>query len=190
ALAKYLADQKFDLKALMRLILQSETYQRSSQSLAGNAADTRFYSHYYPRRLMAEVMHDAISQITGVPTRFRVDRRNQNLGLGEFYPMGLRALQLPDTRTDSYFLKAFGRPEREKTCECERTDEPSVTQMLHLANGETINKKLEAKECRVSQLLADKVSNEKIVEEAYLTALSRFPTPKEKGKFLEALASA
>ena len=67
--AKYLADQKFDLKALMRAILQSETYQRSSQPLPENAADTRFYSHYYPRRMMAEVLLDAFSQITGVPTR-------------------------------------------------------------------------------------------------------------------------
>lgn len=190
ALAKYLADQKFDLKSLMRTILQSETYQRSSTALPENAGDTRFYSHYYPRRLMAEVMHDAIAQITGVPTRFRVDRRNQNQGLGEFYPMGFRALQLPDTRTDSYFLKAFGRPEREKTCECERTDEPSVTQVLHLANGETINKKLEARECRVSALLADQASNERIVEAAYLAALSRYPTAAEKEKFVAALAAA
>jgi hypothetical protein len=70
ALAKYLAEQKFDLKALMREILRSETYQRSSTSLAGNAADARFYSHYYTRRLMAEVMHDAIVQVTEVPTKF------------------------------------------------------------------------------------------------------------------------
>ena len=190
ALARYLADQKFDLKALMRLILQSETYQRTSSSLAENAGDPRFYSHYYPRRLMAEVMHDAISQITGVPTRFRVDRRNQNLGLGEFYPTGFRALQLPDTRTDSYFLKTFGRPDREKTCECERTDEPSVTQVLHLANGDTINKKLAAKEGRVAKSIADRTPDEKIVEEAYLTSLARFPTPLEQEKFVAALAAA
>src|SRR5437868_4117470 len=88
AAAKFLADQKFDLKALMRAILQSETYQRASTPLPENKADTRFYSHYYSRRLMAEVLHDAIAQITGVPTQFVVDRRNANAGLGEKYPMG------------------------------------------------------------------------------------------------------
>ena len=109
ALAKFLGTQKFDLKALMRTILQSETYQRAGRPSLENTGDTRFYSHYYPRRLMAEVLHDAVFQITGVPTQFTRDRRNANAGLGEKYPLGLRAIQLPDTQTDSYFLKAFGR---------------------------------------------------------------------------------
>src|SRR5205823_195106 len=69
-LSQYLADQKFDLKTLMRQILQSQTYQRSSAPLAGNAADKRFYSHYYPKRLMAEVALDAASQVSGVATTF------------------------------------------------------------------------------------------------------------------------
>jgi len=187
AMATFLADQKFDLKQLMRAILQSETYQRASQPLPENAADTRFYSHHYPRRLPAEVLHDAIAAITGVPTQFIVDRRNANAGLGEKYPLGLRALQLPDTQTDSYFLKAFGRPDREKTCECERTLEPSVTQVLHIANGDTINKKLESKNSRVAKLLDDKAPNEKILEDLYLNALSRPPQPAEKSKMLKTL---
>jgi hypothetical protein len=136
---------------------------------------------------MAEVMHDAVSQITGVPTQFRVDRRNAKQPVGEAYPLGLRAIQLPDTQTDSYFLKAFGRPDREKTCECERTAEPSVTQVLHIANGDIINKKLEAKNSRVAGLIADKVPNEKIVEDLYLNALSRYPTATEKTKELKVL---
>jgi len=153
AAAKFLADQKFDLKALMRAILQSETYQRSSRPLPENSADSRFYSHWYSRRLMAEVLHDTVYQITGVPTQFSVDRRNQKQGIGEKYPLGFRALQLPDTQTDSYFLKAFGRPDREKTCTCERTAEPSVTQVLHIANGDTINKKLESPNSRIAKLI-------------------------------------
>ena len=185
--AKFLAKEKFDLKSLMRAILQSETYQRASQPLPENASDTRFYTHYYPRRLMAEVLHDAVSEVTGVPTQFTVDRRNANAGLGEKYPLGLRAIQLPDTQTDSYFLKAFGRPDREKTCACERTAEPSVTQVLHIANGDTINKKLESKNNRISKLLESDTSDEKIVEEIYLSALSRFPTPAEKEKILKVL---
>jgi len=189
ALANYLADQKFDLKALMRLIMQSETYQSASESTPQNSADTRFYSHHYPRRLMAEVLHDAVAQITAVPTQFSVDRRNAKAGIGEKYPLGFRAIQLPDTQTDSYFLKAFGRPEREKTCECERTVEPSVTQVLHIANGDTINKKLESKNCRITKLLADKASDKKIIEDLYLSALSRYPTGIERQKLLKALAA-
>jgi hypothetical protein len=187
AAAKFLADQKFDLKALIRVILQSETYQRTSKPLPENAADTRFYSHYYARRLMAEVLHDAIYEVTGVPTQFSVDRRNAKQGIAEKYPLGFRALQLPDTQTDSYFLKAFGRPDREKTCECERTAEPSITQVLHIANGDTINKKLADPKSKISKLIESNTPNEKIVEGLYLSALARFPTTSEKGRILKIL---
>lgn len=185
AAASYLADHKFDLKALMRAILRSETYQRASRPFPENAADTRFYSHYYPRRLMAEVLLDAYSQVAGVPTEFVTDLRNQNRGLGDKYPLGFRAVQLPDTRIASYFLKSFGRPEREKTCECERTSEPTMAQVLHIANGDTINKKLEAKDNRIGKLIADKTPPEKIIEEAYVAALSRCPTDAEREKLLK-----
>ncbi|PYL01887.1 MAG: S-layer protein [Verrucomicrobia bacterium] len=190
AAAKYLADQKFDLKALMRAILQSETYQRTSAPLPENAADSRFYARYYQRRLMAEVLLDAYSQVTGVPTEFRTDLRNENRGLGEKYPLGFRAIQLPDTKIASYFLKTFGRPDREKTCECERTSEPNVAQMLHIANGDTLNQKLMANQNAISRLLADKTSPEKIVEEAYLGSLSRDPTGAEKEKIVKMLKGA
>jgi hypothetical protein len=190
AAGKHLADQKFDLKTLMRTILQSETYQRSSRALPENAADTRFYSRYYPRRLMAEVLLDALSQVTDAPSEFVTDLRNANRGLGSKYPAGLRALQLPDSKIDSYFLHAFGRADRVKTCECERTSEPSVTQVLHLANGDTFNQKLGAKTNRIEKLLTQKLPAEKLVEEAYLTALSRHPSEAEKGKMLEALGGA
>jgi len=190
AAAKFLAEQKFDLKALMRAILQSETYQRSSKPLPENAADTRFYSRYYPKRLMAEVLLGAYSQVTGVPTEFQTDLRNENAGLGGKYPKGIRALQLPDTKIASYFLKTFGRPDREKTCECERTAEPSITQVLHIANGDTINQKLSAKDNRLEKLLAAKTSPEKIIEDAYLSSLSRYPTDSEKEKLLKVLSEA
>jgi len=190
AAAGYLADQHFDLKALIRAILQSETYQRSSQALPENTADHRCYSHYYPRRLLAEVLLDAYSQVTGVPSEFRIDLRNQNRGLGERYPLGLRALQLPDTKVFSYFLKTFGRPDREKTCECERTAEPSVTQVLHIANGDTLNQKLAAKDNTITKLLASHTPEETLVEEVSLACLARFPTPVEKEKLLKALADA
>ncbi len=190
AAAKFLAGEKFDLKAMMRAVLQSETYQRSSQPLPENAADTRFYSRYYPRRMKAEVLLDAYSQVTGVPTEFQIDLRNRNQGLGEKYPVGFRALQLPDTHIFSYFLKSFGRPDREKTCECERTSEPSMAQALHIANGDTVNKKLAAKENMISKQLSGGWSPEKLIEEAYLSSLSRLPSAAEKGKMLATLQAA
>lgn len=173
AAAKYLADQKFDLKALMRTILQSETYQRSSVPLPQNAADTRFYSRYFPRRLMAEVLLDAMSQATGAPTKFKG------------YPETWRAVQLPDSNIDSYFLRTFGRPERNNTCECERSSEPSVTQVLHMSNGDTLNQKLTAKGNRIEKVLAENTSIEKVIEDPYLSALSRYPSAEEKEKLLK-----
>ena len=178
AAANFLADQKFDLKALMRVILQSEAYQRTSTALPENTDDSRFYSHYFPRRVMAEVLLDTLSEATGTPTDFKD------------YPKGWRAMQLPDSNVDSYFLKSFGRPEREKTCECERTAEPNVTQVLHIANGDTINKKLEAKDNVIAKWIDAKMPPEKIVEEAYLTALARLPTATEQDKIKKILGAA
>ena len=159
-------------------------------SLPGNAADTRFYSRYYPKRLMAEVLLDAYSQVTAVPTEFRVDLRNQNRGLGDKYPAGLRAMQLPDTRAFSYFLETFGRPERLKTCECERTAEPSMSQVLHIANGDTLNQKLAAKENVLSKLVTKEIPDAKLIDEAFLACLARHPTAEEARKLLESLRSA
>src|SRR6185295_4001358 len=131
---------------------------------------------------------DAYSQVTGVPTEFRTDLRNENRGLGEKYPVGLRAIQLPDTKIASYFLKTFGRPDREKTCACERTAEPNVAQVLHIANGDSINEKLMAKDNAIAKEL--KTSPEKLIEEAYLGVLSRYPTKEEKEAMLKALGEA
>ncbi|TCO85249.1 Ig-like protein group 2 [Chthoniobacter flavus] len=188
--AAYLVKNNFNLKALMREILTSETYQRSSVPRAENKDDTRFYARYYPKRLMAEVMLDAISQVTAEPTDFRMDKRNANKGVGQSYPMGYRALQLPDTHTVSYFLNSFGRPNRVSTCECERTNEPSMAQALHIANGDTLNQKLEAKDNRVDQLLASEKSNDALVDEIYMLALSRKPTAPERAGLDKALAAA
>ncbi len=188
ATAGFLAEQKFNLKELMRAILRSETYQRSSDSLLENAADTRFYSRYYPRRLMAEVLLDGYAQVSGVPTEFRTDLRNQNRGLGDKYPAGWRALQLPDSRIASYFLETFGRPDRLKTCECERTAEPSMGQVLHIANGDTLNKKLSAADNVITAQLTK--SSSELVEEAFLSCLARPPAEAEKSKLMKTLEEA
>jgi hypothetical protein len=174
----------------MRAILQSETYQRSSVALPENQADTRFYARYYPRRLMAEVALDAVSQVTRVPTQFETDVRNANQSKGVPYPMGWRALQLPDANLANYFLKSFGLPAREITCECERTAEPNVTQALHLSNGDTVNQKLAAKESVVAQALASGRPDAQLLDDAYLAALARLPTERERERFERAFAEA
>jgi hypothetical protein len=104
----------------MRLILSSQSYQRSSQASKGNEPDERFYSRYYPNRLKAEVLLDIMSQVSGSPTPF------------EDFLVGTRAMHLPDAKIASEFLKTFGRPERILTCECERSDEPNMTHVLNI----------------------------------------------------------
>lgn len=167
ALSAELVRQGYDLKALMRLILNSETYQRSSIALPGNADDERYYARFYPRRLKAEVLLDAVADVTGVPTEFKD------------YPAGTRALQLRDTAVASYFLDTFGRPDRLLTCTCERSDEPSMTQVLHLANGTTLLSKLEAPAGRISGWIANKTAPTDAVQELYLVSLGRSPQPQE-----------
>jgi hypothetical protein len=178
ATAKFVVENKFDLKQLMRAILQSSAYQRASEPTPENKADERFYARYYAKRLKAEVLLDAVAQVTAAPTAFKD------------YPAGTRALQLPDSAVESYFLQTFGRPDRLITCDCERSDEPSMTQVLHLYNGDTLNQKLAAKGNVIDKQLAAGDAPEKIVEDAYLAGLSRFPTDQEKKPLVEILQSA
>lgn len=187
AAARHLIANKYDLKELMRTILQSETYQRSSQPLPENKADERFYSRYYPKRLKAEVLLDAISQVTAVPTDFQAGTPDSRKP-GAKLPKIKRALNLPDAFVESYFLNAFGKPDRLITCECERSNEPSMTQVLHLYNGDTVNQKLAKAGSAAEKALAD-ADYLQVVETLYLAALSRLPSDKEKGPLVEALAS-
>lgn len=175
-LADFLARNRYDLKSLMREILTSAAYQRSAEPVPGNAGDERFYSRFYPRRLKAEVLLDAVSQVSGSPTLFK----------GR--PLGTRALELADSETESYFLQVFGRPERLITCECERSNEPSMSQVLHISNGSTLNAKIEAKGNHIEKALASMMEDKAIVQDLYLSAFSRFPTAKEERRLVAALA--
>ena len=180
AASKSLVDGKYDLKALMRTILQSETYQRSSETLPENAGDQRYYSRYFPRRLLAEVLLDAVSQVTEVPTEFnRIVYPGADIKPTDAYPKGTRAIQLKDSAIDSYFLQTFGRNQRRITCECERSDEPSMVQVLHLSNGTTLNEKLAVPENHIAKWMKDLTSDDALVEEIFLTCLSRPPAEKE-----------
>lgn len=183
---------KYDLKYLMRQILNSATYQRSSKPVPGNEADDRFYSHYLIRRLPAEVILDAYATVTGVPTPFdKVSIGNSGgTSATNAYPRGTRALQLPDTQVVSLFLDSFGRPERGQTCACERQQDSSVSQALHLNNGQTLNDKLRDKGSRVEQWVKEQLGDEEAVRRVYLLALSREPTPAELTKFRALMAEA
>ena len=190
ALAGYLVDQNYDLKALMRQILTSETYQRTSQTEESNDGDRRYYSRYFPQRLMAEVLLDAISQVTGVPSEFnKIEFPGADVNDTDFYPKGTRAIQLYDSAVQSYFLKTFGRNQRRITCECERSDEPSMVQVLHISNGNTINGKLSAKD-NTLQKLQDRFKEDHagLLDELFLASLSRYPKDHEKETMLKLLA--
>jgi hypothetical protein len=180
ALSKFLVEQKYDLKSLMRVILESAAYQRSSVPAEGDGGDTRNFAHYYPRRLMAEVSLDAISQVTAVPTEFtQIEYPGADFDKTEFYKKGTRALQLYDSAVVSRYLRTFGRPQRVITCQCERSNEPSLVQALHISNGETILGKLSSKECKIESLVTSGVPNYRLIEDLYLSALSRYPTDTE-----------
>jgi hypothetical protein len=192
ALARDFVKHNYDVQYLIRIILNSATYQRSSQPLPENQADDRFYSHYLIRRLPAEVILDAYAQVTGVPTPFTELQVGVSGGTTKYngYPSGIRALQLPDTQVVSQFLDAFGRPQRDVTCSCERLPDSSVGQALHLNNGKTLNDKLRAKDSRIEQWLREKISNKEAIERLFLLALSREPMPSERDKFQTLLADA
>jgi hypothetical protein len=166
ALNQEFVGHHFDLKHLMRVILRSRTYQLSSATRPTNKLDGRFYSHYYARRLPAEVLLDALSRSTGVPDEF------------PGYPVGLRAAQLPDPAMKSYFLTLFGRSERVTACACERNGDVTMPQLLHLQNGDSVINKIRSGDGRLAKLLRENVGEAEVVEELYLATLSR-PAPED-----------
>ena len=184
--------QGYDLRRLMRLIMNSAAYQRSSTSLPESVSDDRFYSRYLPRRLSAEVILDAYSQITGVPTPFNEVHAGNTGGLSQTqdYPLGTRALQLPDTKVVSRFLDSFGRPERELACACERDQDSSVRQALHLNNGQTLNEKLRDAKAVTARWAAETVSDADLVTRLFELALARPPSAEELARFTAHMAEA
>ncbi len=168
----------FDVRAVERLILTSETYQRSSVILPGNRMDTRSYARSYPRRLPAEAMIDAIGVATGRPERFYP------------YPAEYRATMIRDSRIQNYFLETFGRPKREVACTCERSDAPNLSQALHLINSAFVHYKVTEWNGKVMQLIeqAKKLpefrQDSQIIEDLYLSTLCRYPSAAEQSKML------
>jgi hypothetical protein len=191
ALAAHLLEHRYDLKALMRTILHSETYRRSSAATPENRGDRRWYARAYPRRLTAEVLSDAISDVTGVRDSYtEIALTDGTTAKTSAYAPGTRAMQLRDSAVKSAFLETFGRNPRDIVCECERSNQPSLVQVLHLSNGTTLNDKLAAKEGRITQILATDPAPGPLVEEAWLSCLGRQPTDAERKPFEELLTAA
>jgi hypothetical protein len=178
ALVREFVEHKFDRKHLMRVILNSRAYQLSARTRPSNARDSRFYSHFAVRRLPAEVLLDAISRSTGVPDTF------------PGYPVGIRAVQVPDASLKSHFMTLFGRSERISACACERTGDVTLPQLLHLIGGDTVQRKIDSGKSpqgRLAKLLAAKVSDREMMEELVLATLCRLPRPAEIAVFEKTL---
>jgi hypothetical protein len=170
ALAAHFVKSNYDLKDLVRTVCRSTVYQLSALPNGHNAVDRQNFSRYYPKRLTAEVLYDAVNELAGARSQFN--------GL----PPGTRAVQLPDNSFNAanYFLTVFGRPEGSSSCECERSQDASLAQSLHLINAKDIQEKLAGAESRPALLAADdKRTDDAKVEELYLRAFSRKPEAEE-----------
>lgn len=174
-LADEFVDNKYDIKHIHRLILNSRTYQASWEPNKTNRLDNRNWSHARLRRMPAEVLIDAVADVTQVPNNFgRIPATSVQRAVGQAMP----SLRYGATR-GGYAMKVFGRPDREKTCDCERSNEPSVAQALYLLNDEEVLGKLNDAKGIVNRMLLSGKTNEEVIAEFYLAAFSRFPTSDE-----------
>ena len=173
-----LREQSYDLKTLVRDICNTHTYQMSVYPRDAEMANARNFSHASVRRLDAEQLLDAISQVTQTKVKF------PNL------PLGSRAIEVADGPSGNEFLSLFGRPNRNSVCACERRTEPTLSQVLHLINGGTVQQALAAGDGTVSQLAGTEAEPGALVEEMYLAAYCRLPEEVEKQNLAEYIASS
>jgi hypothetical protein len=178
ALAQNLIDNKYSLKALIKTICKSRTYQLSSTPNDFNKTDKQTYARYYPKRLQAEVLLDALCQVTDSPNRFGglpADRNAPN-----------RAIMLPDEAFSSYFLDVNGRPQRISACECERVNEANLAAVLHMLNSDDVQGKINRAGGRADTLARsdDKRSDAEKIDELFLWAFARKATPEDRAAAL------
>jgi len=169
ALAADFVKSGYDLKHLVRTIANSSTYQLSAQPNQWNAKDRQSFSRYYPKRLNAEVLYDAVNRLLDVESSFAGQAP------------GTRAVALPDNsyNQSTYFLTVFGRPDSSSACECERTQEASLAQSLHLLNASDIQTQLARANGRADRMSKDTSPDEDKITELYHIALSRDPSVQE-----------
>ncbi len=166
-LGKRLVSYNYDLRKLIRDICTSNTYQMSTRAPAESATDTRNFAYAKVRRLPSEMLLDAISQVTGGQVKFAS------------LPLGARAAQVADGPSGNYFLEVFGRPARDTACSCERRDNPTLAQALHLINGDTMTRAIQTPSGRMDKAITAEAPVEQAVEDLYTAALSRSPLPEE-----------
>jgi hypothetical protein len=168
ALADHFVAHGYDLEDLVRTICRSNAYRLDSRPNDDNGDDRQNFSRYYPRRLQAEVLADAVDAISGSVTRY------------SGVPAGVRAMELPDADFSSPFLEVFGRPKGESACECERGGDANLSQGLHLLNSKELSDKFAAGGGRAARLAGEKDRDRAAkIEELYLTAFARVPTAEE-----------
>lgn len=179
ALARVVVDSKFSLKTLVKTIAKSRTYQLSAIPNEFNKHDKQAYARYYPKRMSAEVLLDAVCQVTDSPSQFG------GLPTDRFAPK--RAIMLPDESFNSYFLDVFGRPQRISACECERVSDANLAQALHLLNSDEIQGKLSRQNGRADALAnpKDERPDQEKVRELFLWAFGRQPTDADMKTALE-----
>ena len=179
ALTKDFVESGFDMKHIMKTIARSRTYQQSIKTNKWNKADTINFSYATARRLTAEQLLDAIGVATGSQPKF------------EGVPKDFRAVQLPDSKVkDDGFLKLFGRPERESSCECERTTEVSLAHAMNLINGPTVANAIIDPNGRIAKLIKANEDDRTLIEEMYLATFARLPQENEYKTAVEYLAKA
>ena len=170
-LGKKFTEYNYDFKRLVKDIVLSNSYQLSTQANASNESDTKNFSHSSIRRIKAETFLDCISQVT--------ETKNKFPGL----PLGARAVQIADGQVSNYFLTTFGRATRESVCSCEVKLDPTLSQSLHLLNGDATTQRITQGNL-IGKLLKEKKTPEEILDEIYVRCLSRMPSADEKTKVL------
>jgi hypothetical protein len=175
ALAKDLVERRFDRKHLIRTIARSRVYQLSCQPTPTNVDDEQYFSHARVRPLQAEQLLDAIGSATGVRERFAG------------FPAGTPAMALPDGELKHPFLEAFGRPARAMACECERGNDTTMSQALHLVGSPLVQEKLSSDSGRVAKLIASGRPDPEVVDELFLATVCRLPTADERASLVQRL---
>ena len=171
SLADRFTEYNYDFKRLVKDICASRTYQLSTKVNASNEGDAKNFSHALSRRMRAEVLLDAISQITQTKNKFK--------GL----PVGARAVQIADGNVSNYFLRTFGRAERKTVCSCEVKMEPNLGQALHLINGDATGNRIVSGKV-VANMINEGNSPEIIIDSLYIRAFGRKPTQTERSQLL------
>lgn len=171
ALAADLVKNQYSLKSLIKTICKSRTYGLSAEPNAWNQSDKQSYARYYPKRLQAEVVFDAVCAVTEAPPTFN--------GLPRDAHAPNRAIQLPDESYSSYFLDVFGRPQRISACECERVNEASLAMTLHMLNSNEVQGMIAGGSGRAARLAKDPRPDDVKVTELFLLTVGKAPTPEQ-----------